>query len=238
VTNFVLADGAAGGLAREWNEGDVMPKQKDLKRLIRARMKKTGEAYTAARFHLVRKESAPDHAAKAGLSDASVTKATGRTWAQWVAVLDEANAAEKPHREIARYVSSLGTPSWWTQMVTVGYERIRGLRERGQLRGGAHAAGKSRTFSVPVETLFDAFANARRRRKWLAAKIAVRSANPPKRMRVTWEDDTVVVFEFTPKGAKKSAVALAHQKLPDRAAAEAAKKAWSDRLDALGEFLS
>jgi uncharacterized protein YndB with AHSA1/START domain len=238
VTNFVLADGAAGGLAREWNEGDVMPKQKDLKRLIRTRMKKTGEAYTAARLHLVKKEPAPDYAVKAGLSDASVTKATGRTWAQWVAVLDKAKAAEKPHPEIARFVSSLGTPSWWTQMVTVGYERIRGLRERGQRRGGAHEASKSRTFPVPVETLFAAFANARKRHKWLPVKVAVRSSNPPKRMRVMWADDTVVVFEFTPKGAKKSAVALGHQKLPDRAAAEAMKKAWSERLDRLGEFLS
>lgn len=215
-----------------------MPKQKDLKRLIRTRMKKTGEAYTAARLHLVKKEPAPDYAVKAGLSDASVTKATGRTWAQWVAVLDKAKAAEKPHPEIARFVSSLGTPSWWTQMVTVGYERIRGLRERGQRRGGAHEASKSRTFPVPVETLFAAFANARKRHKWLPVKVAVRSSNPPKRMRVMWADDTVVVFEFTPKGAKKSAVALGHQKLPDRAAAEAMKKAWSERLDRLGEFLS
>jgi len=214
-----------------------MPKQKDLKRLIRARMKKTGEAYTAARLHFVKKESAPDYAAKAGLSDASVTKATGRTWAQWVALLDEAKAAEKPHPEIARYVSSLGVQSWWTQMVTVGYERIRGLRERGQRRGGAHEASKSRTFPVPVETLFAAFANARRRAKWLRVRIAIRSSNPPKRMRIAWEDDTVVVFEFTSKGAAKSAVALAHQKLPNKAAAEAAKKAWAARLDRLGEFL-
>jgi uncharacterized protein YndB with AHSA1/START domain len=215
-----------------------MPKQKDLKRLIRTRMKKTGEAYTAARLHLIRKEPAPDYGAAAGLSDASVTKATGRTWAQWVALLDKAKAAEKPHPEIARFVSSLGTASWWTQMVTVGYERIRGLRERGQRRGGAHEASKSRTFHFPVGTLFDAFANDRRRRKWLPVKIVVRSATPKKRMRITWEDGTVVVLEFMSKGAAKSVVALAHQKLPDKAAAEAMKKAWSEHFDRLGEFLS
>ncbi len=214
-----------------------MPKQKDLKRLIRTRMKKTGEAYTAARLHLVRKETVPDYSL-AGLSDASVTKATGRSWAQWVAMLDKAKAAEKQHPEIARYVSSLGTPSWWTQMVTVGYERIRGLRERGQRRGGAHEASKSRTFNVSVEKLFAAFANARQRQKWLPVNIAVRSATPPKRMRITWEDDTVVVLEFMSKGAAKSVVALGHQKLRDKPAAEAMKKAWSQHLDRLGEFLS
>ena len=33
-----------------------MPTQKDLKRLVRSRMKKTGEAYTAARLQLVKNE--------------------------------------------------------------------------------------------------------------------------------------------------------------------------------------
>ncbi|HEY6146744.1 MAG TPA: SRPBCC domain-containing protein, partial [Thermoanaerobaculia bacterium] len=134
--------------------------------------------------------------------------------------------------------SSFGTPSWWTQMVTVGYERIRGLRERGQRRGGSHEASKSRTINVPVETLFDAFANERRRRKWLPVKIVVRTVKPQKRMRVTWEDGTIVVFEFLSKGPGKSAVALGHQKLPDRATADAMKKMWSGHLDRLGELLS
>ncbi len=33
-----------------------MPKNRDLKRLIRARMEKTGESYTAARSHLLSKD--------------------------------------------------------------------------------------------------------------------------------------------------------------------------------------
>jgi uncharacterized protein YndB with AHSA1/START domain len=217
-----------------------MPKQKDLKRLVRARMKKTGEAYTAARAQLLKKsESArPDYSRVAGMSDASVSKRTGRTWAEWVSVLDRAGAAQKPHREIARYVSSLGTPAWWSQMVTVGYERIRGLRDRGQRRGGAYEASKSRTFPVPVGALFDAFANERQRRRWLPVKIAVRSATPPRRMRLTWDDNTVAVLEFMAKGSAKSAVAVGHLKLPDRSAAEAMKRAWSGYFDRLGQHLS
>ncbi len=216
-----------------------MPKQKDLKRLVRSRMKKTGEAYTAARAQLLKKnEPTSNYAEVAGMSDASVNKRTGRTWAQWVGVLDRAGAARKPHREIARYVSSLGTPSWWSQMVTVGYERIRGLRDRGQRRGGGYQASKSRTFNVPVEKLFKAFANPRIRRRWLPVKIAVRSAAPQKRMRVTWHDGTVAVFEFMSKGSAKSAVAVGHQKLPDKAAADAIKKAWGEDFDRLGKLLS
>lgn len=232
-----------------------MPKQKDLKRLVRTRMEKTGESYTAARLQLVRKEqpavneqpdvasapvavkATPDHAVLAGMSDAKVREATGRSWAEWVTLLDAARAAEKPHREIAKYVSSLGTPSWWSQMVTVAYERIRGLREKGERRGGGYSATKSRTFNVPLETLFAAFANARKRGRWLNVKVTVRSSTPEKAMRLAWNDGTAVVIGFYSKGEAKSMVAIEHQKLPDKAAAEAMKKFWAEQFDRLAETL-
>jgi hypothetical protein len=214
-----------------------MPVQKDLKRLVRSRMKKTGEAYTAARLQLLKSTLKPGYADVAGISDAAVSKRTGRTWAEWVRVLDAAHAAEKPHRQIAAYVSSLGTPSWWSQMVTVGYERIRGLREKGQRRGGGYAVSKSRTFNVPVKTLFNAFANARTRRLWLPVKVTVRTAIPHKSMRITWEGDTLALLGFTSKGPAKSAVAVQHEKLPGKSAADVMKTAWSEHFDRLHHHL-
>ena len=215
-----------------------MPRQKDFKRLVRSRMKKTGEAYTAARLQLLEKnEPAPDYAALAGLSDASVMKQTGRTWAEWLRILDATGAAEKSHRDIAAHISSLGTPSWWSQMVAVGYERIRGLRDRGQQRDGGYNASRSRTFNVSVEQLFKAFADARARKRWLDVKVTVRSATQPKRMRVTWPDGTNVVIGFIAKTSSKSVVAVAHERLPTKSAAEAMKKAWGEHFDRLAQFL-
>lgn len=217
-----------------------MPTQKDLKRLVRSRMKKTGEAYTAARLQILNKKNEPaaDYAERAGMSDAAVRKQTGRAWAEWVRVLDAHGASEKPHRDIAKYVSSLGAPDWWAQTVTVGYERIRGLRDKGQRRGGRYEASKSRTFNVPVATLFNAFADARMRRRWLPVRITVRSATPPKRMRVIWEDETVVQLGFTAKGDNKSAVAVQHEKLPNRAAVDGMKKVWGEHFDRLAHLHS
>ncbi|HEY3056380.1 MAG TPA: hypothetical protein VGK31_10675 [Thermoanaerobaculia bacterium] len=215
-----------------------MPKQKDLKRLVRGRMQKTGESYTAARLQLVRKkESTPNYAEAAGMSDAAVKKQTGRDWTEWVKVLDGVNAVEKPHREIARYVSSIGTPDWWSQTVTVGYERIRGLRDRGQRRGGGYEANKSRTFAVPVARLYGAFANARVRKRWMPDKITVRTANPNKRMRIKMEDVTVVEIGFLPKGDAKSAVAIQHSKLADKSTADKMKAWWTQRFEVLSEVL-
>ncbi|HYS53072.1 MAG TPA: SRPBCC domain-containing protein [Thermoanaerobaculia bacterium] len=205
-----------------------MPKQKDLKRIVRSRMHKTGESYTAARLHIVRKKEG-DFAERAGMSEAAIQRATGRSWAEWVKLLDDAGAISKPHREIAQYVSSIGTPDWWSQTVTVGYERIRGLRDRGQRRGGGYEASKSKTFAVPVKKLFSAFRKL--------ANFDVRSTTPNKRMRIAWDDGTTVEVMFLSKGDRKSAVAVTHQKLPDKAEAAKMKAWWGERLDALAEVL-
>jgi uncharacterized protein YndB with AHSA1/START domain len=219
-----------------------MPKEKDLKRLVRARMQKTGESYTAARLQLLKKDkhadSTRDLATVAGMSDASVSKKTGRTWAEWVRVLDAADATQKTHREIAEYVSSLGTPSWWTQMVTVGYERIRGLRERGQQRSGGYQITKSRTFKVSVARLFAAFTSTKLCSRWLPKGVKLRSMTANKRIRLGWPDGTQAVVGFVSKGAEKSIAAVQHEKLADRQAADAMKKGWGERFDTLGDLLA
>ncbi|HLJ73886.1 MAG TPA: hypothetical protein VKU62_04830 [Thermoanaerobaculia bacterium] len=205
-----------------------MPKQKDLKRIVRSRMQKTGESYTAARLQVLKKKDA-DFAALAGMSDAAVRKATGHHWADWVKALDGAGAMSKTHREIVKIVNA---GDWWSQMVTVGYERIRGLRDKGQRRGGGYEAGKSKTFNVPVARLFDAF------RKSLPSDVSVKSATPNKRMRIAWHDGTTVEAMFLSKSAQKSSVAVTHQKLADKSAADKMKAWWGERLAKLVETIA
>lgn len=221
-----------------------MTRNKDLKRLVRARMKKTGEAYTSARAQITRKSTTTpnpkDYAKLAGMSDAVIKQKTGCNWVRWVTALDPHGAEHMSHGEIAKLVSEkYKVPSWWTQAVTVGYERIKGLRARGQRRDGTFEATKSRTFNVPVATLFDAWADASVRKRWLIeANVKVRTATAPKSMRLGWSDGTIIAVGFSPKGRAKSSVAVQHTKLPNRDTAERLKKYWSERLDALGEALA
>ena len=221
-----------------------MTQQKDFKRLVRARMQKTGESYTTARLHLVKKTEEtpekPDYAKLAGMSDAIIKEKTGCSWERWVKSLDYHGAAEMSHRDIATLIhDKYKTPSWWTQTVTVGYERIKGLRARGQQRDGTFGATKSRTFNVPVSELFDAWMDASVRKRWLdGASVKVRTATAPKTMRLDWTDGSIIAVGFTSKGKSKSAVALEHSKLPDRDAVKAVKDYWSERFDALAEVLA
>src|SRR5262245_63595522 len=218
-----------------------MPRQKDLKRLVRARMSKTGEAYTAARAQVLAKQKTKtrDAAALAGMSDAAIKEKTGHPWSYWVRELDSHGADEMSHSDIAKLVSgTYKVGDWWTQMLTVGYERIKGLRERGQRRDGTYEASKSRTYDVPVATLFDAWADHAARRCWLdGVEPVVRTATKPKSMRLRWPDGTLVAVGFTAKGRGKSAVALAHMQLRDRAASAKSKVYWGGRLDALAAHL-
>jgi hypothetical protein len=224
-----------------------MPRDKDRKRIIRARMKKTGESYTAARAHVLSRTTsdrpaapARDLAALAGMKDDVIAARTGRSWREWERALDSDGAQAMPHGDIASIVhKKYQVGDWWAQSVTVGYERIKGLRERGQRRNGTYEITKSRTFSVPVKVLFDAWAKDTARRRWLEKVDAVvRTKKASKSMRLGWPDGTLVVVGFIAKGRGKSAVALAHTKLRDRTAAAKAREYWSGRLDALGSHLN
>ena len=227
-----------------------MPTGKDLKRLVRARMTKTGESYTAARAQILNKKSPDvvsayrrtvsvrDYAKLAGMSDAKVKAATGCGWERWVKTLDRRGAANMSHREIAKVVAFHKTPSWWTQTVAVGYERIRGLREKGQQRSGAYQTTKSRTVDVPLSRLFAAFTDQATRRRWLDANATIKSVSPNKRIRLVWDDGTAAVAGFYARGARKSMVAVEHTKLPSKAAADAMKKKWGESLERLGNLVT
>ncbi len=227
-----------------------MTRNKDQKRIVRARMQKTGEAYTAARAVVAARKGAKPPAKYAalreqwpelaGMRDEKVKEKTGRTWAQWVAALEKAGCRAWTHREIAKHIGETypAINGWWAQTVTVGFERICSMREVGQRSGGAYEASKSRTFGVDVSTLYEMFHDARRRKRWLPEGIAkIRTATKDKSIRADWHDGTQVHLYFTAKGAGKSSVAVQHVKLASKADVAKAKAAWGERLDALKEAL-
>ena len=129
-----------------------MTRQRSFKRLVRARMEKTGESYAAARAALLdrarsrrrpragadgvgRGDPAPDRARLGGV--VRPARRLGR--------------GQAPHREIARWVAEQhGIDGWSAQSVTVSYERARGLRAVGEHADG-FAITASKTVAVPVD---------------------------------------------------------------------------------------
>jgi hypothetical protein len=224
-----------------------MTSQKSFKSRVRVRMSKTGESYTAARRHLLKKLEPAPPAAPATEAirahkppEASLRERTGHGLDEWFARLDAWGASERTHTDIARWlVTEHQVDSWWAQSLTVGYEQARGMRAPGQQRDGGFSVSGSRTVAVSVDRLFQAFADESIRHRWLPGiKLRVRTATAPKSFRADWADGpTRIVAGFTPKGDAKAQVAVLHERLPDAAAAAEMKAYWRERLTALKGLL-
>ena len=227
-----------------------MPTQKIFKQRVRVRMEKTGESYTTARRRLLAKAAdpaastapaAPEPIAPdaPGVSDESMVRATGRTHAEWFAILDGWGATEHTHTEIARWLSEAqGVPSWWTQSVTVAYERARGMRARHQMRDG-FSISVTRTVAVGPDRALVAFTDESLRARWLPNdRLSPRPTRAKATARFDWsEPPSRVVVTVAAKSADKAVVAVSHEKLPDRESADRLKAAWREWLKGLVQVI-
>ena len=215
-----------------------MTRHRSFKRLVRARMAKTGESYTAARAMLLAAEDPKSSSAPVLVtSDEAIRQRTGRGWEEWFNLLDDQGAAEQPRREVARWVAEqLGIQplGWAAQAVTYSYERARGLRAIGE-RPDGFAITVSRTVAVPVQQLYEAFVDETLRARWLPdGRLRERTATTPRSARFDWGDgQTRVNLVFAAKGEAASTAALEHRRLPDASEAERMKVFWRERLTAL-----
>jgi len=171
----------------------------------------------------------------AGISDEAVKAKTGKTWAQWCALLDKAGAKKMTHKDIAGMVGEkFGVGPWWRQMVTVGYEQARGMRVAHETPRGFQIS-VSKTVRAPIDVLYKAWKDARARSRWLPEKDpTVRKATATKSMRMTWGDGkTSVEVNFYAKGDLKSQVTVQHNKLSREADVARMKRFWSAALGKL-----
>lgn len=175
----------------------------------------------------------------AGVGSDAVMKATGRAWDQWLTVLDKAGANTLGHKQIADMVhEKFGVPGWWAQMVTVGYEQARGMRDIYEKADG-YAANASKTVEAALDRLYGAWSDPRLREYWLpGAPLDVRKSTDGKSMRITWAlGKTNVDVTFSAKGPARSLVQVEHSKLPDAEAVTAQKVYWSEALARLKDWL-
>lgn len=181
---------------------------------------------------------AEDSQTYAGVGNDAVQTATGKDWQGWFTVLDAANATAMTHKDIASYLSrEQHVSDWWCQMITVGYEQARGMREKHQMPDG-YKVSRSRTINVPPKVAFAAWVEEGRRAQWLLHPLEIRKQTPFKTLRATWtEDQTHLNVTFYEKGAEKTQVVVEHTKLTDAEDAETRKAFWTTALEHLENVL-
>ena len=190
----------------------------------------------------VRRAQRPVKTSAAGTvtSDQSVQRATGSTWEEWFAILDGKGAARLPHKEIAAFLGQEHElDGWWSQMITVSYERARGLRVKNQKCDGSFSATVSRALAAPLERLYEAWTDSKLRALWLPnAPLLIRKATKNKSLRLSWDGASRVTVDFVAKGRGKAQVTVGHEKLTNLIEVDQMKKYWGEALERMKTVLT
>ncbi len=240
-----------------------MTQAKKLKKKIRARAARTGESYSAARRHVTaarakRRSAASPPAppkpdlARGAVSAAKVLERTGRPLDHWFAVLDAFDAKAKGHTASARHLSEdHGVDGWYSQGITVSWERLRGVRAVNQRADGHYEVSVTKVVDVPPAAVADAFNQPALRRRWLAgqeAAILDGLEASPKPMRVVKDGKAArlrfkagvhtVAVSVDAKPNGRATVAAQVMKLAKPEDVETRRGAWRAALESLRATLA
>jgi hypothetical protein len=168
------------------------------------------------------------------ISDEAVKAKTGKTWAQWFAVLDKAKAQTLSHQELTALLRDKhAVPRWWNQMVAVGYERARGLRTKHETASG-YSVSISKTIGAELADVYDATADAKMRKTWFPKGAFVQSsATANKYFRGSWNGGARLEINFYAKGAGKAQINVQVNKMAAEADVEREREAWKAALEKL-----
>jgi hypothetical protein len=224
----------------ETREAEPMTRQETFKRRIRQRMAKTGERYGAARRVLI-EQADPPRPGRAWVSepehsDDVIRENTGRGWDEWCDLIDAWPGKDDGHAAIAAYVQQeYGIGGWWAQSITVGYERIVGLRLPFQRPDGTFSANKSRTVTVDAEALRAMLLDDDDRADLFpGVETELRSKPTSKNVRLGMGAG-VAEIHMAPKGDGRVKVTIQHERLPEYGDVEHWKGYWSEWLDAIDD---
>jgi uncharacterized protein YndB with AHSA1/START domain len=197
---------------------------------------------------------------RSNITEQAVLKATGWTWDEWFALLDKEGAQELDHKGITKVLREEGQlkSGWWQQMVTVEYERARGLRKMGETAKGFEVTIR-RTFEVSPKRAWDVLMKPIGQKAWLEVMKPlkfvkgeayettdgttgeIRTVRPGSHVRLTWrpmgwtEASTLQVSVINT--ARVAVIVFQHEQLPSQRDRENVRKHWGGVLDALGELL-
>lgn len=171
------------------------------------------------------------------VSNEAVLKATGKPWAEWMTVLDNAGGRKMNHKQLVAILAANDEVSaWWQQGIAVTYEKSRGLRETHQ-RDDSYEISRSRTMNATAERVYNAWVSEATRARWLPDTTpALRKATGNKTIYLNWTDGTLVEVRLSDKG-DRTQVVVQHSKLADGDTAERMKAYWSEALDRLKELV-
>jgi hypothetical protein len=175
----------------------------------------------------------------AAISSKAVQKATGKSWEEWFAVLNELKAAELSHPAIVgKLYSDYGVDEWWAQMITVEFERTIGRREAGQRCDGTYATSASKTLSSNMDTALECRQTLVCRAQdfngvAFSAQPSINKTDKWRYWRVKLADGARINVNITQKEADKTLLSVQHEGLQNKEDIEHWKTFWKSYLSNL-----
>lgn len=217
-----------------------MTTHEHFKKRVRARMAKTGERYGAARRALLdRSASAVGDRPRRWVTDPEfsddvIRSNTGRGWDDWCDLIAAWPGHVDGHTAVAAFlVEQHGLDGWWSQGVTVGWERITGRRRANQRADGSFETSKTRTVTVDHHALRAAlYDDDDRADLFPGLDTEMRSKPTTKVPRVSFPEGTVL-FTLTPLDDGRVRINVTHGQLGGPDDVERWKSYWSEWLDAV-----
>lgn len=232
-----------GGRARGGTDvaelGIIMTTQENFKKRIRTRMAKTGERYSAARRVLIAQAEGPDAwVSQPEASEEAVRENTGHGWNEWVALIDAGPGRDAGHTAIATWVrDEHDVGSWWAQGVTVGYERITGIRLPGEMPDGTFTISRTRVLDLDASDFRAALLDDALRADLipnLATTLRSKATAKSLRFDVEQRGETVGIVAFALDAVKERIrLTVTHEKLATPDDGELWKAHWAAWLAAL-----
>lgn len=215
-----------------------MTLHESFKRRIRERMAATGERYTTARRALLsaaaQRPRGRTWVSEPEVDESSVRQATGRGWNEWCDLIEAWPGRDRGHGAVAAHLhAQQGLNGWWSQTITVGWERITGRRLPYQMADGTFTAGRSRTIALDAALLREWLLDAAARAGLFPGHPSELVSKPASKVIRLRLGDGIVTFSLGPARAGHTKVAVAHERLPSPEAADEWRFYWGEWLEAL-----
>ena len=188
------------------------------------------------------------------VTSASVKKCTGRSWDQWIKILNAAGADAWSHQEIVAFVKKKYRLSlWWQQGVTSGYELHIGRRVEGQNSKGQYSLTATLTFPISAKSAWQLITSESGLQKWIGPMSPfelrkgetfesqggifgeVRTVKMGQRARIRWQDTdwpkpSILMLYIVSRPSEKCIVVLQHDQLTSPRLREQLRAKWKQAL--------
>jgi len=171
-------------------------------------------------------------------TDATIKARTGRDWQEWCVLLDAEGAMQLDHPGIVAIVERLHPAGgWWSQAVTVGYERLRGKRVLNARIDGSFAANASKTLAASRETVREWVVDERRRKRWAPAGLTLSTNRSDRTLSLRDAAGHRVQLFLQAKDEARTAVSVEVMKLSSAEEVADTKAVWKTALDTLASLV-